>query len=55
LGIASGPGADYGEERARALLTSSGAKGRNMEITYFTRKVIITGKMIKKLDKNTSS
>jgi len=29
LGIASGPGADDGEERARALLTSSGPSGRH--------------------------
>ena len=29
LGIASGPGADDGEERARALLISSGASGRH--------------------------
>ena len=29
LGIVSGPGADDGEERARALLISSGASGRH--------------------------
>jgi len=28
---------------------------KKKELTYFTRKVIITGKMIKKIDKNTSS